>query len=194
MQLPLLTVLVLARVLADEEYTGFSDTYWAGTTPICLGQCRGLDRELRRDRCGDGSCCLFGYKVFCRVNCGQPESDFNSVVHGSDWWVGSVVRYECRPGFLLLGDAVSTCLADGHWSPKPSCLRICLSGRLEMNERDFGMGCTSNCTNKSYVGDPLGEGCLRIDRCVTAESDWTRWFVQCKVCKCDCYAPCVSVG
>ncbi|XP_078533502.1 sushi domain-containing protein 4-like [Lissotriton helveticus] len=165
MQWALFTVLALALVLADEEYTGFSNTYWAGTTPICLGQCRVRDCELRRDRCRDGSCCLFGYKVFCRVNCGKPESDFNSVVHGSDWWVGSVVRYECRPGFLLQGDAVSTCLANGNWSPKPSCLRIYLSGRLEMNERDFGVGCTSKCTNKSYVGDPLGEGCLRIDMC-----------------------------
>lgn len=57
------------------------------------------------------------------VNCGRPEADFNSVVHGNDWWVGSVVRYSCRPGFLLLGDPASACQSDGRWTPKPSCLR-----------------------------------------------------------------------
>lgn len=57
------------------------------------------------------------------VNCGRPEADFNSVVHGNDWWVGSVVRYSCRPGFLLLGDPASACQSDGRWTPKPTCLR-----------------------------------------------------------------------
>lgn len=59
------------------------------------------------------------------MNCGRPEADFNSVVYGNDWWVGSVVRYACRPGFLLLGDPASACQADGRWTPKPSCLREC---------------------------------------------------------------------
>ena len=57
------------------------------------------------------------------VNCGRPKADFNSVVYGNDWWVGSVVRYSCRPGFLLLGDPASACQPDGHWTPKPTCLR-----------------------------------------------------------------------
>lgn len=57
------------------------------------------------------------------VNCGRPEADFNSVVYGNDWWVGSVVRYSCRPGFLLLGDPASACQSDGRWTPKPTCLR-----------------------------------------------------------------------
>lgn len=45
------------------------------------------------------------------------------VVHGNDWWVGSVVRYSCRPGFMLLGDPASACQSDGRWTPKPTCLR-----------------------------------------------------------------------
>ncbi|XP_052642517.1 complement decay-accelerating factor, GPI-anchored-like isoform X3 [Harpia harpyja] len=56
------------------------------------------------------------------VNCGRPEADFNSVVYGNDWWVGSVVRYSCRPGFLLLGDPASACQSNGRWTPKPTCL------------------------------------------------------------------------
>lgn len=57
------------------------------------------------------------------VNCGRPEADFHSLVHGNDWWVGSVVRYSCRPGYLLLGDPASSCQPDGRWTPKPTCLR-----------------------------------------------------------------------
>lgn len=57
------------------------------------------------------------------VHCGRPEADLNAVVHGNDWWVGSVVRYSCRPGFLLLGDPASACQSDGRWTPRPSCLR-----------------------------------------------------------------------
>lgn len=128
------------------------DTYWAGTAPICLGGCKGKHKELKRSQCGAGSCCWLGYKSFCRgraaqfgamrfgaeilgpgshlwgfssspVNCGRPEADFNSLVHGNDWWVGSVVRYSCRPGYLLLGDPASACQPDGRWTPKPTCLR-----------------------------------------------------------------------
>ncbi|XP_042738508.1 CUB and sushi domain-containing protein 3-like isoform X2 [Lagopus leucura] len=102
---------------------GDLDTYWSGTAPICMGGCKGKHKELKRSQCGNGSCCWLGYKSFCRVNCGRPEADFNSVVHGNDWWVGSVVRYSCRPGFMLLGDPASACQSDGHWTPKPTCLR-----------------------------------------------------------------------
>ncbi|XP_068773104.1 CUB and sushi domain-containing protein 1-like isoform X1 [Struthio camelus] len=102
---------------------GVLDTYWSGTAPICLGGCKGKHKELKRSQCGNGSCCWLGYKSFCRVNCGRPEADFNSVVYGNDWWVGSVVRYSCRPGFLLLGDPASACQSDGRWTPKPTCLR-----------------------------------------------------------------------
>ncbi|XP_062464703.1 CUB and sushi domain-containing protein 1-like isoform X2 [Pezoporus occidentalis] len=101
---------------------GHLDTYWSGTAPICLGGCKGKHKELKRSQCGNGSCCWLGYKSFCRVNCGRPEADFHSVVYGNDWWVGSVVRYSCRPGFLLLGDPASACQSDGHWTPKPTCL------------------------------------------------------------------------
>ncbi|XP_032305034.1 sushi, von Willebrand factor type A, EGF and pentraxin domain-containing protein 1-like isoform X1 [Coturnix japonica] len=102
---------------------GDLDTYWSGTAPICVGGCKGKHKELKRSQCGNGSCCWLGYKSFCRVNCGRPEADFNSVVYGNDWWVGSVVRYSCRPGFMLLGDPASACQSDGRWTPKPTCLR-----------------------------------------------------------------------
>lgn len=49
--------------------------------------------------------------------------DYNGVVYGNDWWVGSVVRYACRPGFMLLGTPTRSCQPNGVWTPKPMCLR-----------------------------------------------------------------------
>ncbi|XP_074833111.1 histone H4 transcription factor isoform X4 [Carettochelys insculpta] len=129
-----------------------------------------------------------------QVNCGRPEADFNSVVYGNDWWVGSVVRYGCRPGFLLVGDPASTCQSDGHWTPKPTCLRICLQGRIEINERVIDGTCSSTCTNKAHLGAFLNHGCIKISNCLTKQWGWTRWFARCDFCECDCYVPCPSSG
>ncbi|XP_062464705.1 complement receptor type 1-like isoform X4 [Pezoporus occidentalis] len=169
---------------------GHLDTYWSGTAPICLGGCKGKHKELKRSQCGNGSCCWLGYKSFCRVNCGRPEADFHSVVYGNDWWVGSVVRYSCRPGFLLLGDPASACQSDGHWTPKPTCLRICLRGRIEISERDITGRCSSSCSTQAHLGAFLKRGCIKISGCVTKHSGWARWFLRCDVCECDCYVPC----
>ncbi|GAB0199693.1 complement receptor type 1-like [Grus japonensis] len=124
------------------------------------------------------------------VNCGRPEVDFNSVVYGNDWWVGSVVRYSCRPGFLLLGDPASACQSDGRWTPKPTCLRICLRGRIEISERDVTGRCSSSCSSQAHLGAFLNRGCIKISACVTKRSGWARWFLRCDVCECDCHVPC----
>lgn len=126
------------------------------------------------------------------VNCGRPEADFNSVVHGNDWWVGSVVRYSCRPGFLLLGEPASACQSDGRWTPKPSCLRICLRGRIEISERDITGKCSSSCGSQAHLGAFLNRGCIKISACVTKLSGWARWFQRCDICECDCHVPCGS--
>lgn len=57
------------------------------------------------------------------VNCGRPDVDYNGVVYGNDWWVGSVVRYTCRSGFRLIGNSTRSCQPNGLWTPKPICLR-----------------------------------------------------------------------
>ncbi|XP_014350720.2 CUB and sushi domain-containing protein 3 [Latimeria chalumnae] len=169
------------------------DTYWSGTAPLCMGGCRGKHKELKQDRCGNGSCCWLGYKSFCRVNCGRPDADFNSVTYGNDWWVGSVVRYACRPGFLLVGDPVRACLSNGHWTPKPICLRVCQRGRIEINEKDIDGSCSSSCTAKAHYST-MNHGCVKIDNCVTKQSGWKRWFIRCDYCECDCFIPCTTSG
>jgi hypothetical protein len=39
--------------------------FWAGTAPFCDGQCPVGFAALAMDKCGDGDCCLTGWKVFC---------------------------------------------------------------------------------------------------------------------------------
>ncbi|XP_075887632.1 complement factor B-like protease isoform X2 [Nelusetta ayraudi] len=165
------------------------DTYWSGSAPLCVGGCRARHQELRRDPCGDSSCCWLGYKSLCRVNCGRPDVDYNGVVYGNDWWVGSVVRYACRPGFMLLGSPTRSCQSDGLWTPKPACLRMCWQGRIEVSERELNGTCNSTCANKSYYGPPK-LGCTRIDNCQKKGTGWKRFFAHCVPCICDCAISC----
>ncbi|XP_074704888.1 complement receptor type 2-like isoform X3 [Strix aluco] len=190
MGLGLLFLAVLAMLVSCEDPEGDPDTYWSGTAPICFGVCKGKHKELKRSQCGNGSCCWLGYKSFCRVNCGRPEADLNSVVYGNDWWVGSVVRYSCQPGFLLLGDPASACQSDGHWTPKPTCLRVCLRGRIEISEQDITGRCSSSCSTQAHLGPFLNHGCIKISACVTKPSGWAHWSQRCNICECDCHVPC----
>ncbi|CAL8276323.1 unnamed protein product [Arctogadus glacialis] len=193
--------LFFQRSTADEEVSGeaewlpqpkpWEDTYWSGTAPLCLGGCRGRHQELKSDRCGDSSCCWVGSKSLCRVNCGRPDVDYNGVVTGDDWWVGSLVRYECRAGFLLLGDPTRVCQSDGRWTPKPSCLRMCQRGRVEVNERELSGNCSTTCANKSYFGNPK-LGCSHLDNCQNKDTGWKRFFSQCVPCVCDCSISCTN--
>eukprot|EP00064_Thunnus_orientalis_P002828 superscaffoldBa00000219_g2836 len=167
--------------------------YWSGTAPLCYGGCKSLHQELRRDRCGDSSCCWLGYKSLCRVNCGRPDVDYNGVVYGNDWWVGSVVRYACRPGFLLVGNPTRFCQPNGLWTAKPTCLRMCQRGRIEISEKELNGTCNSTCAYKSYFGPPK-QGCTLIDNCKKKDTGWKRFFAQCVPCICDCALSCVHLS
>lgn len=153
--------------------------------------------------------------AFVTVNCGRPDVDYNGVVYGTDWWVGSVVRYACRPGFMLLGSPTRSCQSDGLWTPKPTCLSeyapssrplvptttldqlllsrklsgMCWQGRIEVSERELNGTCNSTCANRSYYGAPK-LGCTRIDNCQKKETGWKRFFAHCVPCICDCAISC----
>lgn len=56
-------------------------------------------------------------------SCGDPGTPANGIKIGSDYSVGSVVYYECEPGFKLLGPKSRLCRFDGHWSEElPTCV------------------------------------------------------------------------
>ncbi|KAF2146168.1 uncharacterized protein K452DRAFT_294769 [Aplosporella prunicola CBS 121167] len=57
-------------VSVSEHATGHC--YWAGTAPFCDGKCPHGYNECRTHGCGDGSCCVYGWKKYCCQNQACP--------------------------------------------------------------------------------------------------------------------------
>lgn len=57
------------------------------------------------------------------VNCGTPPALLHGQYHGEDFYAGSSVLYQCKPGFYLLGESKMQCGNNGKWSGNvPACL------------------------------------------------------------------------
>ncbi|XP_061133183.1 sushi, von Willebrand factor type A, EGF and pentraxin domain-containing protein 1 isoform X1 [Syngnathus typhle] len=67
-----------------------------------------------------------GRKPECRsVSCGPPDLAADITFEGDDFAYGAAVRLGCKPGFLLRGESLSICQADGSWSHRSlSCLPV----------------------------------------------------------------------
>ncbi|KAJ8119349.1 hypothetical protein ONZ43_g3682 [Nemania bipapillata] len=52
-----------------ESYNPLANTrevcFWSGTAPFCEGACPNNWSEKKKDKCGDGSCCVTGKKSQC---------------------------------------------------------------------------------------------------------------------------------
>lgn len=107
---------------------GASSCCWLGYKTLCKGQTTAIMIPPLKQRLQRLLLISLVWNVhfFCiSVNCGRPDVDYNGVVYGNDWWVGSVARYACRSGFMLVGSPTRSCQPDGRWTPKPICLREC---------------------------------------------------------------------
>lgn len=67
---------------------------------------------------------LFSHPV---VNCTDPGIPANSIreskIEHGNFTFGSVVFYDCNPGYYLFGSSVLTCQPVGHWDrPLPECI------------------------------------------------------------------------
>uniref|UniRef100_A0A673CRR4 CUB and Sushi multiple domains 3a n=1 Tax=Sphaeramia orbicularis TaxID=375764 RepID=A0A673CRR4_9TELE len=66
----------------------------------------------------------------CRVvNCTDPGIPANSIreskIEHGNFTFGSVVFYDCNPGYYLFGSSVLTCQPAGHWDkPLPECIEV----------------------------------------------------------------------
>ncbi|XP_077382387.1 CUB and sushi domain-containing protein 3-like isoform X4 [Festucalex cinctus] len=66
----------------------------------------------------------------CRVvNCTDPGIPANSIreskIEHGNFTFGSVVFYDCNPGYFLFGSSVLTCQPAGHWDkPLPECIEM----------------------------------------------------------------------
>lgn len=61
------------------------------------------------------------------VNCTDPGIPANSIreskIEHGNFTFGSVVFYDCNPGYYLFGSSVLTCQPEGHWDkPLPECI------------------------------------------------------------------------
>ena len=59
--------------------------------------------------------------LLCAANCGVPAPpDNGTIVNYTSTLEGSVVNYQCNPGFGPLGEMSAVCAANGSWSPDPA--------------------------------------------------------------------------
>lgn len=72
--------------------------------------------------------CLFVCLFFSLVvNCTDPGIPANSIrkskIEFGNFTFGTVVSYDCNPGYYLFGAAVLTCQPVAHWDrPLPECI------------------------------------------------------------------------
>ena len=68
--------------------------------------------------------------MYLIVDCGPLSNPENGVVTFSSTQAGSTARYSCNSGFILRGNQVRVCQANGVWSGQdPVCIR---NGELDV--------------------------------------------------------------
>lgn len=77
-------------------------------------------------------CVVFFISLLLVVNCTDPGIPANSIreskIEHGNFTFGSVVFYDCNPGYYLFGSPVLTCLPLGHWDkPLPECIGTVLA-------------------------------------------------------------------
>ncbi|XP_017574246.1 sushi, von Willebrand factor type A, EGF and pentraxin domain-containing protein 1 isoform X1 [Pygocentrus nattereri] len=103
-----------------------------------------------------------------RVNCGAPPPLEHGQYHGEDFYAGSSVEYQCKPGFYLLGESKMQCTNSGMWASNPPAC-------LDVDECALGSDCDdhASCQNTDgshictciypYTGD--GRNCTEPVKC-----------------------------
>ncbi|XP_077981970.1 sushi, von Willebrand factor type A, EGF and pentraxin domain-containing protein 1-like [Glandiceps talaboti] len=59
-----------------------------------------------------------------RISCGPPKKTDYAVLLDTDYFYNSVARYNCRPGYELIGADQVICTSSGSWSPEPPVCNI----------------------------------------------------------------------
>lgn len=74
--------------------------------------------------------CICFCASFCAVvNCSDPGIPANSIrqskIEHGNFTFGTVVFYDCNPGYYLFGSPVLTCQPTGQWDkPLPECIGL----------------------------------------------------------------------
>lgn len=132
--------------------------------------------------------------VVTSVQCPLPDNPKNGKAIFTSTSYNSVVSYECRYGYTLIGESSRRCGADKKWSGSiPSCKEIncghpgtLYNGWLENTETGFGLGVSiiSRCHNGMTIVGNASTVC-QIDG---------RWRYPLPQCLAPCVVPSVSQG
>ncbi|KZS17024.1 putative Sushi [Daphnia magna] len=138
----------------EEQITCLPDGTWSNSLPVCVARSCGEPPSIEngwmavrgtgvndtvsyscqpgyRLSGGDSRTCLSnglwsGEDLACDpVVCPVPKAPEHGTWTVGGFIPGSTIRFECLPGFTLIGSATITCLTDKSWSDQPpSCQQI----------------------------------------------------------------------
>ena len=75
--------------------------------------------------------CLHSYMNHIFLDCGQrtaPDHGVVTIVSGNGYTEGSVIRFDCNPGYIASSPITTTCTTSGTWSNNDDV--ICSKGIL----------------------------------------------------------------
>lgn len=104
------------------------------------------------------------------VNCSDPGIPANSIrqskIEHGNFTFGTVVFYDCNPGFYLFGSPVLTCQPTGQWDkPLPECIGesvVTVYGQKRLSDLH-----TATYTHMWYIGEVL-----TVENIVTDKAHW----------------------
>uniref|UniRef100_A0A671PAW8 Sushi, von Willebrand factor type A, EGF and pentraxin domain-containing protein 1 n=1 Tax=Sinocyclocheilus anshuiensis TaxID=1608454 RepID=A0A671PAW8_9TELE len=83
-----------------------------------------------------------------RVECGPPPDLEHGQYHGEDFYAGSTVLYQCKPGFYLLGESKMLCTNNGKWIGNPPAC-------LDVDECSLGSECDEHASCQNTDGSHI---------------------------------------
>uniref|UniRef100_A0ABM5FRU3 Sushi, von Willebrand factor type A, EGF and pentraxin domain-containing protein 1 isoform X2 n=1 Tax=Pogona vitticeps TaxID=103695 RepID=A0ABM5FRU3_9SAUR len=202
------------ELFGNSTLTCQEDGTWNDSAPICISiQCESLlppeNGFVHFTENGLGSTVMYtckpGYKLIgsstrlctfskewsdvaptCeRVSCAVPRKPMNGTVKGETFTYGSVIQYDCDPGFQLNGPEKRTCQADQKWDGnEPICIPISC-GRVPGLENGRVTG--EEYTFQKYIEYSCREGFLLEGiqkRVCLADGSWSGNTPVCRAIQC----------
>ncbi|XP_052388948.1 CUB and sushi domain-containing protein 2-like [Carassius gibelio] len=147
-------------IVGNTTRTCQMDGQWTGSLPHCSGDSAGM--------------------------CGDPGVPVHGIRLGEEFFVGSIVRFSCEPGYVLKGSSERTCLANGSWvGIQPECHVVsCGNPGTPRNAMIqfhdglvFSRSVTYSCREGYYSTGLLTRHC-------TVNGTWTGDMPECTVINC----------
>ncbi|XP_060077759.1 sushi, von Willebrand factor type A, EGF and pentraxin domain-containing protein 1-like, partial [Ylistrum balloti] len=119
------------------------------------------------------------------VDCGVPDSVLNSIVKADSYTYRSIITYQCKGGFEIIGNAQRSCLQNGSWSEGiPICSPVSCgtpadieNGRFIGNEFRYGSTVRYFCDDGYLISGVEERVCEQNGR-------WTSQMPNCRRREC----------